>query len=65
MRNDLQRVLKGQNPVANGQLMPSPSLNIEQSGSVGIVVGLAGALALTQVLSSLFYRVKPSDPINF
>ena len=30
----------------------------------GIVVGLAGALALTRVLSSLLYAVTPTDPLT-
>jgi predicted permease len=31
---------------------------------IGIVIGLGGALALTQVLSTLLYRVKPTDPLT-
>ena len=33
--------------------------------SVGIVLGLAGALALTRVMSSLLYGVRATDPITF
>ncbi|MFH1574511.1 MAG: FtsX-like permease family protein, partial [Acidobacteriota bacterium] len=32
---------------------------------LGIAAGLAGALALSQVLSSLLYGVRPTDPITF
>jgi putative ABC transport system permease protein len=33
--------------------------------SLGIVVGLAGAWALTRVLTTLLYEVKPTDPLTF
>jgi putative ABC transport system permease protein len=33
--------------------------------SVGLAVGLAGAVAGTRVLSSLLYGVKPADPLTF
>lgn len=33
--------------------------------SVGIVIGLGGALALTRVMSSLLYGVRPTDPVAF
>lgn len=33
--------------------------------TVGIVLGLAGALAVTRVLSSFLYDVSPTDPITF
>jgi putative ABC transport system permease protein len=33
--------------------------------TIGIVLGVAGALALTRVLSSLLYGVRPTDPATF
>lgn len=33
--------------------------------SIGIAIGIAGALALTRFLSSLLYGVKPADPLIF
>lgn len=33
--------------------------------TIGIVIGLAGALALTRVLTTLLYEVKPTDPLTF
>ncbi len=32
---------------------------------LGIVIGLAGALALTRVLQTLLFEVKPTDPLTF
>jgi putative ABC transport system permease protein len=32
---------------------------------LGIAVGAAGALALTRLLTSLLYEVKPRDPVTF
>jgi predicted permease len=32
---------------------------------IGLVIGVAGALVLTRFLSSLLYRVKPTDPLTF
>jgi putative ABC transport system permease protein len=32
---------------------------------MGLVIGIAGALALTQFLTSLLYGVKPTDPFTF
>lgn len=32
---------------------------------IGMVLGIAGALAATQVLSSLLFEVKPADPMTF
>lgn len=32
---------------------------------VGVIIGVAGALALTQFLSSLLYGVTPTDPLTF
>lgn len=31
----------------------------------GVVLGLAGALALSRLMSSLLYRVSPADPVTF
>jgi ABC-type antimicrobial peptide transport system permease subunit len=41
---------------------------LRESGRVsvaGLVVGLAGALAVTTVLRSLLYDVGPRDPLSF
>lgn len=32
---------------------------------IGVVIGIASALALTRVLKSLLYEVKPTDPLTF
>ena len=32
---------------------------------IGVVVGVAGALALRRFLSGLLYGVKPTDPLTF
>jgi putative ABC transport system permease protein len=32
---------------------------------IGVAIGIAGALALTRFLASLFYGVKPADPLTF
>lgn len=32
---------------------------------IGVAIGIAGALALTRMLSSLLYSVKPTDPLTF
>src|SRR5262249_27164271 len=34
-------------------------------GSIGVTVGLAGAFAVTRVLSKFLYEVTPSDPATF
>jgi ABC-type antimicrobial peptide transport system permease subunit len=33
--------------------------------SIGAVIGLAGAWALTRVITTLLYEVKPTDPLTF
>jgi len=33
--------------------------------SIGLALGLVGALAATRLLSSLLYRVRPTDTITF
>jgi putative ABC transport system permease protein len=32
---------------------------------IGVVIGLAGAWALTRVLTTLLYEVRPTDPLTF
>jgi len=32
---------------------------------VGLIIGLAGALALTRLMSTLLFEVSPTDPITF
>jgi putative ABC transport system permease protein len=32
---------------------------------IGTVIGIAGALALTRLMSSLLFGVKPTDPVTF
>jgi ABC-type antimicrobial peptide transport system permease subunit len=32
---------------------------------VGVVLGLAGAFAVTRVLASALYAVRPTDPLTF
>jgi ABC-type antimicrobial peptide transport system permease subunit len=32
---------------------------------IGIVIGLAGALALTRLLAGLLFAVQPTDPLTF
>jgi putative ABC transport system permease protein len=36
-----------------------------QMAGVGIVIGLAGALVLSRLLTALLYGVKPYDPLTF
>jgi len=37
----------------------------ERPPGLGIVIGLAGALALTRVLQTLLFEVKATDPLTF
>ena len=37
----------------------------DQSPTMGLGIGLAASIALTRVLGSLLYEVKPSDPLTF
>jgi len=32
---------------------------------IGLVIGIAGALALTRFLSTMLYAVEPTDPLTF
>jgi len=32
---------------------------------IGLLAGVAGALALTQLMANLLYQVKPADPMTF
>ena len=32
---------------------------------IGLMIGLAGALALTRLMNTLLYEVSPTDPITF
>ena len=32
---------------------------------IGVAIGLAAALALTRVISSLLYDISPTDPLTF
>jgi ABC-type antimicrobial peptide transport system permease subunit len=32
---------------------------------IGIALGILGALALTRVMTSLLYEIKPGDPLTF
>jgi putative ABC transport system permease protein len=34
-------------------------------GAIGLLVGLAGALAATRVLETLLFDVSPGDPVTF
>ena len=33
--------------------------------AIGTIIGLAGAFALTRLLSSLLFEVRPDDPLTF
>src|ERR1035437_5914129 len=52
-----------------GQTRRSVLLLVIRNGLVltasGVALGLAGALALTRLLASLLYDVKPGDPLTF
>ena len=49
-RSDVSRMILGRGFIITG---------------LGLLIGIAGALALTRFLSSLLYQVKPVDPITF
>jgi putative ABC transport system permease protein len=56
------RMALGARPADVRSLVVSQALRL---GVVGLVVGLAGALAASRVLSSLLFGVGPNDPITF
>jgi len=52
----------GAGPVAVLRLVLGQGLKL---AGIGVVLGLAGAVAATRVLTSVLYEVKPTDPLTF
>jgi ABC-type antimicrobial peptide transport system permease subunit len=55
------RMALGASPGDVQRLIMGQSLSLTMTG---VIVGLAGALALTGLMTSLLFNVKPSDPVT-